>query len=223
MNTSLKSSTTISWRRILLLAVATIFLCSLVEVCEAKPKPKDNDVDEFGDPAPKEEEGGGGANGPPKIPKEAKTCDGIYISYNFLGREKEYPHVKNMSAQSWAFKAQAQLINMGITELKTWKLFIGFQHRELLVSVDGAVLMDGDEFPAPVGVNGTTIGGSPKADLKTSIETAGDVSQISVQVAFKGTVFGVRPGGTPMPKTIKLQNDGFKCPAPTKTSKLLFL
>ncbi|XP_021758813.1 COBRA-like protein 10 [Chenopodium quinoa] len=225
MKTSLRSSTKIPWKIPLFLAIVIIVLCSLVEVCRAQ----DKDVDEFGDPTTGsntfggDSGGSGGATGPPKIPKEVKSCDGIYISYDFLGREKEYPHVKNTTAQSWAFKSQLQLVNMGNTELKTWKVFIGFQHRELLVSVDGAVLVDGDEFPAQVGNNGTTIGGYPQADLKTAIDTAGDLTQIAVKVGLKGTQFGVKPPGTPMPKTVKLQNDGFKCPAPSKRKSNIYL
>ncbi|KNA13723.1 hypothetical protein SOVF_114240 [Spinacia oleracea] len=234
MKTCLRSSTKIPWRIPLLLVIAIIFLCPIIEVCQAKPKPKakdkdkDKDVDEFGDPKTGSDafggsSGSGGPPGPPKIPKEAQSCDGIYISYNFLGREKEYPHVKNTTAQSWAFKSQLQLVNMGNTELKTWKVFVGFQHKELLVSTDGAVLVDGDDFPAQVGINGTTIAGYPQADLKTSIDTAGDFTQIAVQVGLKGTQFGVKPPGIPMPKTIKLQNDGFKCPAPSKRKSNIYV
>ncbi|PIN05591.1 hypothetical protein CDL12_21867 [Handroanthus impetiginosus] len=147
-------------------------------------------------------------------PKEAGKCNGIFVSYNFQGREKEYPFVKNVSAQAWSFKATATVLNTGTTELKSWRLFIGFQHNELLVSADGAVIVDGDGFPIRVGNNGTVLVGYPQADLKTAIDTAGDYSQMQVQVNLKGTQFGVAKG-TPMPRTIKLVNDGFKCPAPT--------
>ena len=53
------------------------------------------------------------------------------------------------------------------------------------------------------------------ADLLNSIETAGDLTQIEVQIDITGTQFGVRPPGKPMPKTIKLANPGFGCPART--------
>ncbi|KAJ7948473.1 COBRA-like protein [Quillaja saponaria] len=62
--------------------------------------------------------------------------------------------------------------------------------------------------------NGTTLAGNPMTDLKTSIETAGDFNQIQVRMEFSGTQFGLKPSATPMPKTIRLENDGFKCPAP---------
>ncbi|CAK9187769.1 unnamed protein product [Ilex paraguariensis] len=156
---------------------------------------------------------------PAAPPPEENNCNGIFLSYVFVSREKEFPHVKNATAQSWAFKSIATILNAGIYELKNWKMFIGFQHKELLVSASGAVLVDGNDFPAPVG-NGTTIAGYPQTDLKTSIETAGDLTQIQAQIQLTGTQFGMKPPGIPMPKTIKLENDGFKCPAPThrKTS-----
>ncbi|GAB4849657.1 COBRA-like protein 10 [Ancistrocladus abbreviatus] len=168
--------------------------------------------------------GGGDDSGSdiPTVPKGLDACDGIYVTYNFISREKTYPHVKNVSAQSWAFRSQLQVMNMGITELKSWKVFIGFQHNEILVSTDGGILVDGDDFPAQVGNNGTTVAGYPKTDLKTGIETAGDMTQMTANVEFKGTQFGLKTG-TPMPKSIKLVNDGFTCPAPTKKKTNMYM
>lgn len=103
-------------------------------------------------------------------------------------------------------------------DLKGWKVFIGFQNREILVFASNAILEDGDGFPAPVG-NGTTLAGYPQTDLKNSIETAGDLSQIMTKIELTGTQFGIRPPGYPMPRTIKLVNDGYKCPAPKSRSK----
>ncbi|KAG5551116.1 hypothetical protein RHGRI_009515 [Rhododendron griersonianum] len=70
------------------------------------------------------------------------------------------------------------VLNSGTEELKSWKVFIGFQHSEILVSVDGAQVVDADDFPIRVGKNGTTITGYPNTDLKTAIETAADFTQI---------------------------------------------
>jgi len=50
--------------------------------------------------------------------------------------------------------------------------------------------------------------------LMTSIETAGDLNQIQVTMELIGTQFGVKPPGVPMPRTIRLENDGYRCPAP---------
>ncbi|KAI4322812.1 hypothetical protein L6164_022471 [Bauhinia variegata] len=138
-------------------------------------------------------------------------CSGIFLTYSFQGRDKEYPHVKNVSAQAWAFKAEASVTNQGDEELKGWKMYIGFQHREILVSASGAVPIDVEDFPAAVG-NGTTLAGNPMTDLKTAIETASDYNQMQVRIQLTGTQFGLKTG-TPMPKTIRLENDGYKCPA----------
>lgn len=152
------------------------------------------------------------------LPPAAENCNGIFLSYEFISRIKEYPHLKNATAQAWAFKSTATILNAGTTELAAWKMFIGFQHKEILVGASGGVLMDGGDFPADVS-NGTYLSGSPMADLKTSIDTAGDLNQIQAKIELTGTQFGVKPPGIPMPKTIKLENDGFKCPAPTKKSE----
>ncbi|KAF5742188.1 hypothetical protein HS088_TW09G00230 [Tripterygium wilfordii] len=156
---------------------------------------------------------------PPAPPKALDTCNGIFLTYDFISRTKEYPKVKNVSAQAWSFNATATIMNTGTAELKAWKMFIGFQHREILVNAGGAVLVNGDDFPAPVG-NGSYLSGYPQSDLKTSIDTAGDFSQIQARIELSGTQFGLKAAAIPMPKTIKLVNDGFKCPAPThkKTS-----
>ncbi|KAG6533191.1 COBRA-like protein 10 [Zingiber officinale] len=153
-------------------------------------------------------------------PKAQDSCNGVFLTYNFISRTKEFPHVKNTSAQSWAFKAQATILNTMMYELEDWSIFIGFQHQEILVSVGGAVITDGTDFPAHVG-NGTTLSGYPQTDLLTSIETAGDMSQIQVVVDITGTQFGVKAPDTPMPHTIKLENPGYKCPAVTKKSHVV--
>lgn len=155
---------------------------------------------------------------PAAPPPEENSCNGIYLSYQFVSREKEYPHVKNASAQAWAFKSTATVLNTGTSELKAWKIFIGFQHHEILVSASGAVLMDGSDFPASVG-NGTYLSGDSQVDLKTAIDTAGDLTQIEAKIEMTGTLFGVKPSGNPMPTTIRLENDGYKCPASTRLSK----
>ncbi|KAL7249360.1 hypothetical protein ACSBR1_011535 [Camellia fascicularis] len=164
--------------------------------------------------------GGGGGGDTPAVaapPPAQDTCDGIYIGYTFTSREKEYPFVKNATAQAWAFKSQLMVLNAGVDELMAWKVYVGFQYDEILVSADGAVVMDAEDLPARVGKNGTTLAGYPMTDLKTAIETAGDYTQIQTTVELTGTQFGLKKG-TPMPKTIRLVNDGYKCPKPTKST-----
>ncbi|KAL2476250.1 COBRA-like protein 10 [Abeliophyllum distichum] len=137
--------------------------------------------------------------------------------------EKVYPLVKNISAQGWSFKAMATVLNAGYNELKSWKVYIGFWHNELLVSADGAEVVDGDGFPILVRKNGTVLAGDPQSDLETAINTAGDYTQMMAQINLKGTQFGLKPSATPMPKTIKLVNDGYKCPVPEKTTICMYV
>jgi len=163
---------------------------------------------------------GGGAEAPPPPPPGLDTCDGVYVSYTFNERTMEYPHLKNASAQAYAFKSSATVLNAMTTDLKAWKLFIGFQHREILVSVEGAVIVDGSDFPASV-ENGTTLMGYPQTDLPSSINTAGDLDQIQVKINFVGTQFGLKGNAIPMPKKLELLNDGFKCPKATGKGKYI--
>ena len=152
--------------------------------------------------------------------KKVDNCNGIFLEYNFNGRDKLFPYVRNVSAQAWAFQAEAAITNAGDTELKEWKMFIGFHNREILVSAENAVPVDVEDLPAAVG-NGTTLAGNPMASLKTAIETAGDYNQMQVRVPMKGTQFGLPRGVNPMPKTIKLVNDGFKCPTPRRQGQFV--
>lgn len=159
---------------------------------------------------------------PAAPPPEQDNCNGIFITYSFEGRQKVYPLVKNVSAQAWSFKSMLTVMNTGINELKSWKVFVGFQNKELLISADGAVAMDGDGFPVKVGKNGTTLAGYPQSDLKTAIDTAGDFTQMAAQISIKGTQFGLSEKTNPMPSTIKLVNEGYKCPAPKRYSTYVF-
>ncbi|CAL9750034.1 unnamed protein product [Musa acuminata subsp. burmannicoides] len=155
-------------------------------------------------------------------PKSEDSCNGVFLTYTFESRTKEFPHVKNASAQAYAFKSIATVLNAMTEDLKAWKIFIGFQHDEILVSASGAVIMDGTDYPAHVG-NGTSLSGYPQADLLNSIDTAGDMNQIMVTIQMTGTQFGVKPPAVPMPKTIKLTNDGFDCPKPTRKDSHMFV
>ncbi|KAG2645791.1 COBRA-like protein 10 [Panicum virgatum] len=154
--------------------------------------------------------------------KAQESCNGAFLSYTFMERTKEYPHLKNATAQPYAFKATATVLNTMTEDLKAWQLFVGFQHREILVSVGGAVLLDGSDLPANAS-GGVTFAGYPMADLLNSIETAGETSLIESKIEITGTQFGVKDPGTPMPKTIKLTNPaGFRCPAPTRKGSVMY-
>ncbi|KAH7544325.1 hypothetical protein JRO89_XS15G0149400 [Xanthoceras sorbifolium] len=187
--------TSVKIPRILLVFVTLFLVSSRIQVCYCQ----DGD------------DGGEDGEDAPETPPGQDDCNGIFLTYNFNGREKEYPRLKNATAQAWAFKAVASILNAGSEELKAWRMFVGFHNREILVSATGATIVDGTDFPAAVG-NGTTFVGNPMVDLKTAAETAGDINQISVQIEITGTQFGVKPPQLPMPKQLKLVNDGWKCP-----------
>jgi hypothetical protein len=95
---------------------------------------------------------------------------------------------------------------------------LGFQCLQILVSALNAVLADGTSFPAPVG-NGTILTGYPAGTIKNAISTAGDSSQIQVQVSLVGTEFG-SDGNTsyPLPLSINLTNSGYTCSNSSRTS-----
>ncbi|KAL5996282.1 hypothetical protein ACLOJK_026356 [Asimina triloba] len=144
----------------------------------------------------------------------ADACDGIFLSYKFESRQRIHPYLSNDNLQPYSFRSTATILNAGAEDLKSWNFFVGFRRGEILVSANPAVLTDGSSLPASVG-NGTWLSGFPNADLKTAIETAGDINQIQVQIQLVGTQFGVPPPATPMPANISLANDGYICPAPT--------
>jgi len=199
-----KEGKTSSYQTLLLLLLSCVFVFSGLEICYGQ-------FDDYD-----------AAAVPPPPPKGLDTCNGIFLTYSLNSREKEWPHVNNVAKQAWAFKAEASLTNVGDEELKGWQMYIGFQHKEVLVSADGAVPVDLEDFPAEVG-NGTTIAGSSMMDLKTAISTANDWNQIAVRIQMSGTQFGLGKSGKPMPKTIKLVNDGFKCPNPMRQGILYLL
>ncbi|ERN16824.1 COBRA-like protein 7 [Amborella trichopoda] len=149
-------------------------------------------------------------------------CNGIFLSYSVDSITRIYPFLSDPSAQPYAFSATATLINTGEDDLKSWQMFIGFKHKEILVSASQAVLSDGADFPAEVG-NGTFINGFPQTDLKNAIDTAGDVNQIEVKVTLTGTEFGVAPPAFPMPSNISLANEGYNCQKPTVQNNLMYI
>ncbi|XP_059280761.1 COBRA-like protein 7 [Lycium ferocissimum] len=146
-------------------------------------------------------------------------CNGIFLQYVFTSGSKIKPTLKSKpSSQPYKFQSILSIINNGLDELKLWRVFVGFQHDELLVSASNAILDDGVSFPAKVG-NGTVFAGFPVSDLKTAVETAGDTTQTSVQIKIVGTQFGVGSPNVPMPLNISLVNDGFICPKPSMLGK----
>ncbi|KAK9665789.1 hypothetical protein RND81_14G136500 [Saponaria officinalis] len=141
-------------------------------------------------------------------------CNGIWLSYTWNSGKKLHPRRKGPK-QPFSFKSTLTLLNNDDVALKSWQVFVGFQYNELLVSADGAILANGSTLPALVG-EGTILAGYPKTDLKTAIQTAGDLEAMTVDVDFAGTQFGVAPPRVPLPNNISLVNDGYICPAPSK-------
>lgn len=139
------------------------------------------------------------------------ACNGIFLSYAYTGGAQIPP--TDPANQAYRFESTLTVLNNAAEELKSWRVFVGFQYDELLVSASGAVVADGSSLPAAVG-NGTVFAGYPSSDLKSAIETAGDVTQMQVQVKLVGTQFGVKSPSVPMPSNISLANDGFICPKP---------
>lgn len=84
------------------------------------------------------------------------------------------------------------------------------------------MLADGTTLPALVG-NGTVFAGYPSTDLKTAVETAGDVNQMSAQIDLVGTVFGVGAPRVPMPSNVSIVNEGFLCSRPTMQGMLIII
>ncbi|PRQ39351.1 putative Cellulose-binding family II/chitobiase, carbohydrate-binding domain-containing protein [Rosa chinensis] len=139
----------------------------------------------------------------------ADLCNGVFISYSYTDGKQIAPTFP--ARQPYRFESVLTVLNNGEEDLKSWKVFVGFQHGEYLVSAANAVLADGSAYPGSV-ENGTVFAGFPQTDLKTAIKTAGDLTQMQVQVKLLGTQFGVAPPNVPMPANISLANDGFRCP-----------
>ncbi|KAK4776960.1 hypothetical protein SAY86_005648 [Trapa natans] len=136
------------------------------------------------------------------------VCNGILVTYTYIGGRQLPPN--DTSNQPYRFESNLTVLNNGLEELKSWKVFIGFQHDELLVSLSNAVLDDGSTLPAKVG-NGTTVAGFPDGDLETAVETAGDIDQMRAVVNLVGTLF--KAPNISLPANISLVNPGYSCPS----------
>ncbi|KAL2470297.1 COBRA-like protein 7 [Abeliophyllum distichum] len=147
------------------------------------------------------------------------SCNGIFLSYTYKTGKIVPPTLKSdPSRQGYRFESTLLVLNNDLEELKSWRVFVGFQHDEYLVSASNVVLADGSSIPSNVG-NGSIFAGYPNADLKTGIETAGDLTQMSVQVDLVGTQFGIGAPDVPLPNNISLVNDGWVCPKPSNQGK----
>ncbi|KAH8489123.1 hypothetical protein Peur_059288 [Populus x canadensis] len=147
---------------------------------------------------------------PPPPPNS--TCNDVFVSYTY-NRGRSIPPF-DPTNQAYRFESTVTVLNNGRDELKSWRVYVGFQYKERLTSATNAVLADGTPLPGFVG-NGTEFVGFPATDLKTAIDTAGDLTQMEVRVELVGTQFGVGDPGIPLPNNLTLVNDGYTCPAAT--------
>ncbi|CAN7023830.1 unnamed protein product [Brassica oleracea var. botrytis] len=144
----------------------------------------------------------------------SELCNGIFLSYTFILGRQIPPN--DTTDQPYRFESVLTVLNNGREELKEWRVFVGFQHHEILTSATDAIIVNGTDLPAPVG-NGTIFAGYPVSDLKTAIQTAGDLKQMTATIELVGTQFMVAPPAIPLPSNISLVNDGWSCPEPTAT------
>ncbi|XP_010670913.1 COBRA-like protein 7 [Beta vulgaris subsp. vulgaris] len=154
---------------------------------------------------------------PPPPPPSSDTCNGVWLTYAYTSGKKLHPFLKNPSKQPFSFKSTLTILNNDEIELKSWRVFVGFQHNEILVSASNAITADGSNLPSVVGEDGVVLAGYPQSDLKTGIQTAGDEQQMSVKLEFEGTQFGVAPPNVPLPTNVSIVNDGYVCPKPSKS------
>ncbi|KAL7588180.1 hypothetical protein Lser_V15G41412 [Lactuca serriola] len=150
----------------------------------------------------------------PTTTSQSPTCNGISISYVYNSGFQIPPTATNTTNQPYTFQSTLTLTNAGVDRLKSWRVFVGFQHREFLVSSSNAVLADGTSLPANV-TTGAVFAGFPATDLKTAVETAGDWNQMQARIQLVGTQFGVAPPNVSLPSNLYLVNDGFLCSAPS--------
>ncbi|KAK4254356.1 hypothetical protein QN277_018270 [Acacia crassicarpa] len=111
------------------------------------------------------------------LAQTATSYNGILVSYAYIGGSRLAPNVSDPKQQLHRFESTITVLNNGLDELKSWKVFVGFQHDEFLISVSNVVLGDGTCLPAGVG-NGTIFAGYLMTDLKTAVETVGDLTQM---------------------------------------------
>ncbi|KAK2981671.1 hypothetical protein RJ640_022731, partial [Escallonia rubra] len=104
---------------------------------------------------------------------------GLREIWRLVRRSKIPPDLRSdPKAQPYRFESTLIVLNNGLEELKSWRVFGRFQHDEYLVSASNADLADGSSVPGLVG-NRMVFSGYLSGDLKTGIETAGDLTQMS--------------------------------------------
>ncbi|KAJ3691844.1 hypothetical protein LUZ61_021008 [Rhynchospora tenuis] len=137
----------------------------------------------------------------PDRPDEIE-CNGILLTYNVDNMTKIRPFTTDKSVQPFGFGATAALENAYTITLRNYTLLITYQHKEILVSMNGGVLTEDYFLPyntseAPF----VSFSGYPDADLPTPIATGGDLKKFVHNITLKGTMFG---WVNPLPKKMVL-------------------
>ncbi|KAF9604305.1 hypothetical protein IFM89_005631 [Coptis chinensis] len=157
----------------------------------------------------------------PLLSNASDACNGIFLNYTYTQGKRLPPRFTDKSQQPYSFQSTAIILNHDLNELQSWQFKVGFQYNEYLVSASNAVIVNGSNgIPGNV-TQDTVFAGFPVTDLKSAVETAGDENQMSVEINFLGTQYGVADPDVPMPTSISLVNDGYICRKPTLTAKNL--
>lgn len=149
------------------------------------------------------------------------VCNAIHITYTY-GSGYIIPPIMlpaDQTRQPYRFQSTLTVLNNGMEDLKSWRVFVGFQHNELLVSASNAVLADGTSLPANVS-GGAVLAGFPVTNLRTAVQTAGDYNKMLAQVELVGTQFGAP--NVSLPASLRLANDGFSCTNPSNQGNYSF-
>ena len=70
-------------------------------------------------------------------PPSRDTYNGIFLQYTYNGVFQStirLPLRRQYFDQGYAFQATLTLLNTGVHTLKSWQTFVGFWHREVLIS-----------------------------------------------------------------------------------------
>ena len=150
------------------------------------------------------------------------SCNGIFMSYAYTDGAQSPPNLKSdPTEEPYRFESTLTMLINGFEKLKSWRAIVGFHHIKYLgaLPTNGTVPVNRTGLPMNVGV-GVVFAGYPYTDLKTAIETAGDVTQMQVQVKVLGMQFGLASPNVPMPTKVSLVSDGFGCSKPTMQGEL---
>ncbi|KAJ3676098.1 hypothetical protein LUZ60_003510 [Juncus effusus] len=160
-------------------------------------------------------------NAPPPPDRPDFECNGIFLSYKIENMTKIRPFLTNgtdttSSKQPYGFGATASLQNAYTITLRNYTLIMGFQHKEILVTLVGGVLTD--DYPLPYNTSQSRLSmvsfsGYPNGDLPTPIATGGNFKKVVANISIVGTMFGKQD---PLPKNLTLGDPSWLCGTPDR-------